>query len=82
MNLRVGERPPRDPDHLQPRLVGIINWRGIWTLYAKGIQRLLRITMQSIVAPVATTLLLLGLVVVVQRRRNGMAAETVFASAT
>jgi len=67
---------------LQPRLVGIINWRGIWTLYAKGIQRLLRITMQSIVAPVATTLLLLGLVVVVQRRRNGVAAETVSASAT
>jgi len=36
MNLRVGERLPHDPDHLQPRLVGIINWRGIWTLYAKG----------------------------------------------
>jgi len=45
---------------LQPRLVGVINWRGVWTLYAKEVQRFLRTTMQSIVAPVVTTLLFLA----------------------
>ena len=46
--------------HLTPRDVGLLNWLGIWTLYAKEVHRFLKITMQSIVAPVVTTLLFLA----------------------
>ncbi|MDE0942887.1 MAG: ABC transporter permease [Alphaproteobacteria bacterium] len=45
---------------LQPRDVGRINWLGVWTLYSKEVHRFLKITMQSIVAPVVTTLLFLA----------------------
>jgi ABC-2 type transport system permease protein len=45
---------------LEPRDVGAINWLGVWTLYAKEVHRFLKITLQSIIAPVVTTLLFLA----------------------
>ena len=78
MNLSVDEPPPVDPGHLQPRLVGVFNWRGIWTLYAKEVQRFLRITMQSIVAPVVTTLLFLAVFSLAFGERNVLGGEVPF----
>src|SRR3712207_784999 len=40
-----------------PRPVGIVNWIGLWTLYRKEVQRFIKVYMQTMVAPVATTLL-------------------------
>jgi ABC-2 type transport system permease protein len=42
---------------LQPRRIGRINGRGLWTLYVKEIRRFLSVWMQTIMAPVVTTLL-------------------------
>ena len=44
-------------DHPQPRQVGLVNWLGLWTLYKKEVFRFLKVFIQTIAAPVATTLL-------------------------
>ena len=35
-----------------PRTIGRVNWLGAWTLYAKEVERFLKVAMQSVVAPV------------------------------
>ena len=40
-----------------PRPVGAVNWIGVWTLYRKEVRRFIKVYMQTMVAPVATTLL-------------------------
>lgn len=42
---------------LAPRPVGRINWQGLWTLCAKEIRRFAKVYMQTVIAPVVTTLL-------------------------
>ncbi|MFC4725470.1 ABC transporter permease [Glycocaulis abyssi] len=41
----------------QPRPIGAINWLGLWTLYKKEVRRFLKVSFQTVAAPVATTLL-------------------------
>ena len=52
---------PHTTNHLAPRDVGAINWLGVWTLYAKEVHRFLRTMVQSVIAPVVTTLLFLAI---------------------
>jgi ABC-2 type transport system permease protein len=40
-----------------PRPIGAVNWIGVWTLYRKEVRRFIKVYMQTMVAPVATTLL-------------------------
>ncbi len=40
-----------------PRELGVINWIGVQTLFAKEVQRFLKVYVQTIMAPVVTTLL-------------------------
>jgi len=49
--------PPRSP----ARPIGAVNWIGVWTLYAKEVQRYLKVVQQSVLAPVATTLIFLAI---------------------
>ncbi|MDP6874458.1 MAG: ABC transporter permease [Alphaproteobacteria bacterium] len=65
-------------NRLAPRLVGTVNWRGIWTLYAKEVHRFLKITMQSIVAPVVTTLLFLAVFSLAFGDRDVLGGEVSF----
>lgn len=44
-------RPPA------PRTIGAVNWVGLWTLYRKEVLRFLKVSTQTIAAPVVTTLL-------------------------
>jgi len=44
----------------RPRLVGAVNWLGLWTLFAREVRRFLKVSMQTVVAPVVTTLLFLA----------------------
>ncbi|MGP1275526.1 MAG: ABC transporter permease, partial [Caulobacterales bacterium] len=41
----------------QPRTIGAVNWLGLWTLYKKEVRRFLKVSFQTVMAPVATTLL-------------------------
>lgn len=40
-----------------PRVVGSVNWVGLWTLYAREVRRFLKVHQQTVWAPVVTTLL-------------------------
>jgi ABC-2 type transport system permease protein len=46
-----------------PRLrsFGAVNWIGFWTLYVKEVRRFLKVFMQTVAAPVVTTLLFLAI---------------------
>ena len=43
------------------RHVGVVNWRGLWTLYVREVKRFLKVFMQTVAAPVVTTLLFLAI---------------------
>lgn len=41
----------------EPRTYGAVNWLGLWTLYKREVGRFLKVWMQTLFAPVITTLL-------------------------
>ena len=41
----------------QPRPIGLVNWLGMWTLYKKEVRRFIKVSFQTIFAPVTTSLL-------------------------
>ncbi len=49
------DRPPA------PRVIGAVNWRGLWTLYVKEVRRFLNVFSQSLLAPIVVTLLFLAI---------------------
>ncbi|MCH8999433.1 MAG: ABC transporter permease [Proteobacteria bacterium] len=49
------DRPPA------PRVIGAVNWRGLWTLYVKEVRRFLNVFTQTLLAPVVVTLLFLAI---------------------
>jgi ABC-2 type transport system permease protein len=48
-------------DMPRARRFGAVNWLGVWTLYAKEVRRFMNVYTQTIVAPVATTLIFLAI---------------------
>ncbi|XBQ16174.1 MAG: ABC transporter permease [Oceanicaulis sp.] len=50
----VSDTAPTAP---QPRALGAVNWLGLWTLYKKEVRRFLKVSFQTVLAPVATSLL-------------------------
>ena len=44
-----------------PRAIGLVNWRGLWTLYVKEVRRFLNVFTQTLLAPMVTTLLFLAI---------------------
>lgn len=51
----ISDRPPG------PRTIGVVNWRGLWTLYVKEVRRFLNVFTQTLLAPMVTTLLFLAI---------------------
>ena len=43
------------------RRFGAVNWIGLWTLYVKEVRRFMKVIMQTVAAPVVTTLLFLAI---------------------
>ncbi|MHA6287325.1 ABC transporter permease [Maricaulis sp. CAU 1757] len=54
-----------------PRQFGFVNWLGLWTLYKKEVRRFLKVLMQTVLAPVATTLLYMTVFAVAIGARRG-----------
>ncbi len=52
---------PPEPRALVVRRIGAVNWLGTWTFCAKEVRRFLKVFTQTVVAPVATTLLFLAI---------------------
>jgi ABC-2 type transport system permease protein len=62
------------PGAPQVRRFGAVNWLGFWTLYVREVHRFLKVYMQTVVAPVVTTLLFLAIFLLAlggQQRRIG-----------
>jgi ABC-2 type transport system permease protein len=55
--------PPRvaAPAAPAPRVIGLVNWIGVWTLYSKEVRRFIKVSTQTILAPVVTVLLFLAI---------------------
>jgi ABC-2 type transport system permease protein len=43
------------------RIIGPVNWLGLWTLTAKEVRRFLKVYFQTVVAPVVTTMLFMAI---------------------
>lgn len=54
-------RPPMEtaPDRLRPRQYGAVNWVGLWTLCLRETRRFWKVGMQTLFAPVVSSLLML-----------------------
>jgi ABC-2 type transport system permease protein len=46
-----------------PRRFGIVNWRGVWTLYARGVMRFFKFAWESLGGPCVSSLLFLAVFV-------------------
>ena len=68
---------------LAPRHMGAVNWLGLWTLYAKEVRRFLNVYLQTVAAPVVTSLLFLAVFLLALGRAvetvNGIAFATFLA---
>jgi ABC-2 type transport system permease protein len=49
-----GSQPP------EPRFIGAVNWLGAWTHYEKEVRRFAKVGLQTLLAPVVTTLLFMA----------------------
>jgi len=77
-SVQAGLAGPVPP---QPRVMGAVNWLGLWTLYKKEVRRFLKVSFQTVMAPVATTLLYMmvfSLAIGVTREAPGGLPFTVF----
>jgi len=54
-------RAAREEGTLRVRQFGAVNWLGLWTLYLREVRRFLKVIMQTVIAPVVTTLLFLAI---------------------
>jgi len=45
----------------EPRALGAVNWLGLWTLYVKEVRRFAKVSTQTVLAPMVTTLLFLAI---------------------
>ncbi|MCH2394725.1 ABC transporter permease [Oceanibaculum sp.] len=51
--------PSSAPKGVTPRAIGRVNWLGLWTLYQKEVRRFLKVFVQTVAAPMVTSLLFL-----------------------
>ena len=58
---------PTRGQSLQPRAYGAVNWEGLKTLYLREVRRYMKVVMQTVAAPVVTTLLYMMIFVVAVR---------------
>ena len=61
------------------RSFGIVNWRGLWTLYLKEVRRFAKVFVQTVAAPVVTTLLFFTIFTVALGGSQRFVGETPFA---
>ena len=62
---------------VRPVLIGRVNWLGLWTLYMREVQRFTKVAMQTVVAPVITSILFLMVFAVAVGERARMALSLI-----
>jgi len=66
------------PSEPQVRQLGAVNWLGLWTLYIREVRRFWKVGMQTVAAPVVTTLLFLAIFLLVPGGRQRVIGSTPF----
>jgi ABC-2 type transport system permease protein len=69
----------RDESTPHVRQFGAVNWLGLWTLYRREVHRFLKVWMQTVVAPVVTTLLFLAIFLLALAGQRAAVGGTPFA---
>ena len=64
--------------HVRPIRIGRINWVGLWTLYIREVQRFAKVAMQTVAAPVITSMLFLMVFAVAIGDRARLAGDVDF----
>jgi ABC-2 type transport system permease protein len=62
------------------RRFGAVNWLGFWTLYLREVRRFLKVGMQTVIAPVVTTLLFLAIFLLAFSGQRGAISGVPFAA--
>ena len=62
----------------RPVQIGRVNWIGLWTLYMREVQRFTKVVMQTVIAPVITSMLFLMVFAVAVGERAKLAGDTDF----
>ena len=62
----------------RPVQIGRVNWIGLWTLYMREVQRFAKVGMQTVIAPVITSMLFLMVFAVAVGARAQLAGDTDF----
>ena len=74
-----GDAPAPAPAIPDPRRrIGRVNWLGVWTLYVRETYRFLKLPMQTILAPLITTLLFLAIFSLAFGERGGAKSGIAF----
>ena len=63
---------------VRPVQIGRINWIGLWTLYLREVQRFAKVGMQTVIAPVITSMLFLMVFAVAVGDRAQLAGDVSF----
>ncbi|HCV88074.1 MAG TPA: multidrug ABC transporter permease, partial [Alphaproteobacteria bacterium] len=63
---------------VRPVQIGPINWIGLWTLYLREVQRFAKVGMQTVIAPVITSMLFLMVFAVAVGDRAQLAGDVSF----
>ena len=66
------------PVSVRPIQIGRVNWLGLWTLYLREVQRFTKVAMQTVAAPVITSMLLLMVFAVAVGDRAQLAGDVDF----
>ena len=75
IDTRLGWQPSMSP---RPVQIGRVNWVGLWTLYMREVQRFAKVAMQTVIAPVITSMLFLMVFAVAVGERAQLAGDTDF----
>ena len=88
MNDQITSAPAPDTDlqhvdhphpvSVRPIQIGRINWLGLWTLYLREVQRFTKVAMQTVAAPVITSMLFLMVFAVAVGDRAQLAGDVDF----
>ena len=93
MFWRMNEQspPPANPLHqtsrpaaasarapVRPVQIGRVNWIGLWTLYCREVKRFAKVGMQTVIAPVITSMLFLMVFTVAVGDRAQLAGDVSF----
>lgn len=81
-----GDATPASSTHIahnptpRPVQIGTVNWIGLWTLYVREVQRFAKVGMQTVIAPVMTSMLFLMVFAVAVGDRARLAGDVDFVS--